>query len=187
MNRMWRRLSLQTRILVLLTALILTALAGGLVTVWHTDSIDSLLSNLIEQHMASFQAAEELETALVRQRGFVTYYFLDQNPEWLAKLEEYHLSFLDWLGKAARSSIGGSASPVAFICVPSARSASGNLSNGQRGILTTHVVQRGLEGGHGLAGHRVADLVQPQADRDLRRDPRDGIARSLGGQRRASG
>ena len=42
-------------------------------------------------------------------------------------------------------------SPVAFICVPSARSASGNLSNGQRGILTTHVVQRRLEGGHGLA------------------------------------
>ena len=103
MNRMWRRLSLQTRILVLLTALILTALAGGLVTVWHTDSIDSLLSNLIEQHMASFQAAEELETALVRQRGFVTYYFLDQNPEWLAKLEEYHLSFLDWLAKARSS------------------------------------------------------------------------------------
>jgi signal transduction histidine kinase len=103
MNRMWRRLSLQTRILVLLTALILTALAGGLVTIWHTDSIDSLLSNLIEQHMASFQVAEELETALVRQRGFVTYYFLDQNPEWLAKLEEYHLSFLNWLAKARSS------------------------------------------------------------------------------------
>ena len=100
---MWRRLSLQTRILVLLTALILTALAGGLVTIWHTDSIDSLLSNLIEQHMASFQVAEELETALVRQRGFVTYYFLDQNPEWLAKLEEYHLSFLNWLAKARSS------------------------------------------------------------------------------------
>ena len=29
------------------------------------------------------------------------------------------------------------ASPVAFICTPSDRSASGNLSNGQRGSLTT--------------------------------------------------
>ncbi len=28
-------------------------------------------------------------------------------------------------------------SPVAFICVPIRRSPSGNLSNGQRGILTT--------------------------------------------------
>jgi hypothetical protein len=29
------------------------------------------------------------------------------------------------------------ASPVDFICVPSRKSASGNLSNGQRGIFTT--------------------------------------------------
>ena len=100
---MWRRLSLQTRIFVLLSALILSALAGGLVTVWHTDSIDSLMSNLIEKHMASFQIAEELETALVRQRGFVTYYFLDKNPEWLGKLEEYHRAFSDWLTKARAS------------------------------------------------------------------------------------
>ena len=28
-------------------------------------------------------------------------------------------------------------SPVAFICVPSVRSAAANLSNGQRGIFTT--------------------------------------------------
>ena len=69
-------------------------------------------------------------------------------------------------------------SPVAFICVPSARSASGNLSNGQRGILTTHVVERRLEGGGRLARHRVGDLVQPHADGDLGRDARDRDSRS---------
>ena len=38
-------------------------------------------------------------------------------------------------------------SPVAFIWVPlRIRSPSGNLSKGQRGIFTTHVVQRRLEG-----------------------------------------
>ncbi len=100
---MWKRFSLQTRILILLAALILTALAGGLVTVWHTDAIDSLLTDLIDQNVASFQAAEELESALLRQKGYVTYFFLDQNPDWLAKLQENHLTFLDWLNRAKSS------------------------------------------------------------------------------------
>ena len=100
---MWKRLSLQTRILILLAALILTALAGGLVTVWHTDAIDSLLTDLIDQNVASFQAAEELESALLRQKGYATYFFLDQNPDWLAKLQENHLTFLDWLEQAKSS------------------------------------------------------------------------------------
>ena len=100
---MWKGLYLQTRILILLAALILTALAGGLVTVWHTDAIDSLLTDLIDQNVASFQAAEELESALLRQKGYVTYFFLDQNPDWLAKLQENHLVFLDWLDKAKAS------------------------------------------------------------------------------------
>jgi signal transduction histidine kinase len=100
---MWKRLSLQTRILILLAALILTALAGGLVTVWHTDAIDSLLVDLIDQNVASFQAAEELESALLRQKGYVTYFFLDQNPDWLARLQENHLAFLDWLNRAKAS------------------------------------------------------------------------------------
>ncbi len=100
---MWKGLYLQTRILILLAALILTALAGGLVTVWHTDAIDSLLTDLIDQNVASFQAAEELESALLRQKGYVTYFFLDQNPDWLAKLQENHLVFLDWLNRAKAS------------------------------------------------------------------------------------
>jgi signal transduction histidine kinase len=100
---MWKRFSLQTRILILLVALILTALVGGLVTVWHTDAIDSLLTDLIDQNVASFQAAEELESALLRQKGYTTYFFLDQNPDWLAKLQENHLAFLDWLERAKSS------------------------------------------------------------------------------------
>jgi signal transduction histidine kinase len=100
---MWKRLDLQTRILLLLAALILTALAGGLVTVWHTDAIDSLLTDLIDQNVASFQAAEELESALLRQKGYATYFFLDQNPDWLAKLQENHIAFLDWLNRAKAS------------------------------------------------------------------------------------
>lgn len=100
---MWKRLSLQSRIFILLGALILTALAGGLVTVWHTDAIDALITDLINQNVASYQAAARLEIALLRQKGYVTYFSLDQDPEWLAKLREYHQAFQEALGQAKTS------------------------------------------------------------------------------------
>lgn len=100
---MWKRLSLRARILMLLTALILTALMGALVTIWHNAAMDALLGSLIEKDMASFHAAEELEAALLRQKGYLTYYFLDGNPEWLKQMEQYHRSFEEWLEKARKT------------------------------------------------------------------------------------
>lgn len=100
---MWKRLSLQSRILMILGALILTALAGGLVTVWHTDAIDSLVTDLVVRNVASYQTAEKLESSLLRQKGYVTYFFLDQNPTWLNNLQEHHLAFLAGLAQAQAS------------------------------------------------------------------------------------
>ncbi len=100
---MWKRLSLRARILILLTALILTALVGALVTVWHNAAMDSLLGSLIEKDVASFHAAEELESALLRQKGYLTYFFLDGDPQWLKQMEQYHRSFEAWLEKARKS------------------------------------------------------------------------------------
>jgi len=100
---MWQRLSLRARIFLILAALVLTTLGGGLVTLWHTEAMDTLLTSLIDQNVASFQAAEELETSLLRQKGFTTYYFLDGNPDWLEQLNHYHRAFQDWLAKARSS------------------------------------------------------------------------------------
>ena len=108
MNTLWKFISLRARILLLLGALILTSLVGGLVTIWHTGAADTLFTSLIDQNLASYQAAEGLEIALLKQRGYLTYFFLDGNPEWLEKLEQDHQSFLAWLAKAQNAA----ASPV---------------------------------------------------------------------------
>ncbi len=100
---MWKRLSLRTRILVLLIALVITTIGGGLVTLWHNEAMDSLLTSLIDQNVASYHAAEELENALLQQKGYLTYYFLDGNPEWLKEIDRYNRTFEDWLGKARKS------------------------------------------------------------------------------------
>jgi len=100
---MWKRLSLRARLLVLLTALILTTLAGALVTLWHNESTDALLGSLIEKNVASFHAAEELESSLLRQKGYLTYYFLDGDPDWLKEMDQNHRAFEEWLEKARKS------------------------------------------------------------------------------------
>ena len=41
------------RILVLLVALVLTTIGGGLVTLWHNEAMDSLLTSLIDKNVAS--------------------------------------------------------------------------------------------------------------------------------------
>ena len=100
---MWKRLSLRARILVLLIALVLTTIAGGVVTLWHNEAMDSLLTSLIDKNVASYHAAEELENALLQQKGYLTYYFLDGNPAWLKEIERYNGTFEDWLEKARKS------------------------------------------------------------------------------------
>jgi signal transduction histidine kinase len=100
----WKRLGLRTRIFMILAALLLTTLMGGLVTIWHTDATDSLFETLIDKNLASFQAAEELENVLLAQKGYLTYFFLDGDPEWLKRLEAYSQEFHKWLNRARKSS-----------------------------------------------------------------------------------
>jgi len=98
-----KRLSLRSRIILILAALVLTTLGGGLISMWHTYRMGHLFTSVIDTAVMGLQAAEELETALVRQKGLTTYYFLDGNPDWLNQLEELNESFNTWLKKARNS------------------------------------------------------------------------------------
>ena len=75
----------------ILALLLFITLSGGLVMVWYTYRIEGLFTNILDRNIAGFQVAVELETALVNQKGFVTYFFLDGDPDWLRQLGEYRL------------------------------------------------------------------------------------------------
>ncbi|MGB5923361.1 MAG: MCP four helix bundle domain-containing protein, partial [Syntrophobacteria bacterium] len=105
--RSWKRISLRARILMLLVALVLTSMAGGVVAMWHTHQMDHLFTSVIDTAVIGLQAAEELETALVRQKGLTTYYFLDGNSDWLKQLEQLNESFNTWMKKARVSALTG--------------------------------------------------------------------------------
>ncbi len=98
------RLSLRSRLLGLLSILVLLTLVGGLTAFWYSGQMRDLLTGMIERGMVGLRTAEELEISLVSQKGMLTYYALSGDPDWLTQLEEQRTSFEEWLEKAARQS-----------------------------------------------------------------------------------
>jgi signal transduction histidine kinase len=97
---MWHRISLRARIYLILAALVFITLAGGFVTVWYSFKMERLLTIVTEKELAAFQTAEALEMALANQKGFLSYYFIEGNPEWLRQLGEYRQIFKERLKDA---------------------------------------------------------------------------------------
>ena len=97
---MWYHLNLRLRIYFLLAGLVLIMFSGGILTVWHTFRMEKLFTRIIEKDVAALRMAEQMEVALVNQKGFVSYYFLDRDPAWLSQLGEYRQIFKEKLEKA---------------------------------------------------------------------------------------
>ncbi len=97
---MWLRLSLRHRIYTVLTALVIITVSGGLVMVWYTYRMERLFSGIIDRDLVGFQVAAALEASLVHQKGFVSYYYMDGDPEWLRRLGEYRQIFKERLREA---------------------------------------------------------------------------------------
>ena len=96
----WRKINLRVRIYTVLTALVAITLVGGLIMVWYTYRMESLLADLVDKNLAAYQAAEALESALIHQKGDVSYFILDGDPQWLEHLEEYRKTFRERLDQA---------------------------------------------------------------------------------------
>lgn len=97
---MWKHFSLRTRVYVILTMLVTITFTGSIVMVWYTFRMEEMLVSISQKSLRTFQTAESLETALVNQKGFVSYYFLDGDPEWLRQLGEYRQIFKERLNAA---------------------------------------------------------------------------------------
>ena len=97
---MWKYVSLRARVYAILSTLVVVTIMGCMIIVWFTFRMEALLISITEKNLQTFQTAESLETALVNQKGFVSYYFLDGDPEWLRQLGEYRQIFKERMNAA---------------------------------------------------------------------------------------
>ncbi len=101
-KKMLKKISLRSRILINITALVLITIIGALVMVGYTYRMEGLLTRIIDKYMGGLQTAQALENALVNQKGFASYYLLDGDPNWLIQMAEYRHVFEDTLEKTKR-------------------------------------------------------------------------------------
>ncbi len=95
-------LGLRTRIYLLLAALVGITLCGGGVIFWYTYRMERLLGSITGSDLALFRTADDLESSLIQQKGFVSYYFMDRDPRWLVELAEYRKDFRELLASARK-------------------------------------------------------------------------------------
>ncbi|MCU0594350.1 MAG: ATP-binding protein [Desulfobacterota bacterium] len=98
--RWWRTISLRVRVYTVLTALVAITLVGGLIMVWYTYRMESLLADLVDKNLAAYQVAEALESALIQQRGDTSHFLLDGDARWLEALGESQKTFKTQLARA---------------------------------------------------------------------------------------
>ena len=91
---------MRSRIYIILAVLVLIPLTAGMVMIWYTYRMETILTEIIDKDLVAFRTAEALDTALVNQKGFVSYYFIDGDPDWLRQLGEYRQIFKERLTHA---------------------------------------------------------------------------------------
>ena len=70
-----------------------------------TNNLQKVSRAIMKENVSSLKAAEELEIALLNQKGLVASYFMDSNPSWLKILEDKKKDFDEWLKKAQDSAL----------------------------------------------------------------------------------
>jgi len=77
----------------------LLILVGSLALI-TTKNVQGVSRAIMKENVSSLKAAEELEIALLNQKGLVASYFLDGNTLWLKTIEERKKDFDSWFRKA---------------------------------------------------------------------------------------
>jgi signal transduction histidine kinase len=110
--RWWRKISLRIRVTTVLISLVAITLVGGLIMVWYTYRMESLLADLVDKNLAAYQVAEALESALVQQSGDVSYFLLDGDSRWLEDLDGHRKTFRAQIEEARALTLSGSQKQV---------------------------------------------------------------------------
>ncbi|MBW2653872.1 MAG: histidine kinase [Deltaproteobacteria bacterium] len=91
------QLSLKNRVYLLNAVLLSITVIGAIVMVWYTYKTEKIFKDIIDKNIVIYQSTEALGTALVNQKGFVSYYLLDHDPAWIDQLSRYRLLFDEYL------------------------------------------------------------------------------------------
>ncbi len=92
--------SFKAKVLAGSVSLGLLIVAIGLLAVQMSHTVAQSSQAILTENVSSLKAAEELEIALLDQRGLVSNYLVNGDPQWLKLLEEKRAKFEEWFNNA---------------------------------------------------------------------------------------
>jgi len=92
--------SFKTKVLVGSVSLGLLIVAIGLLAVQMSHTVARSSQAILTENVSSLKAAEELEIALLDQKGLVSSYLVNGDAQWLKLLEEKRSKFEEWFTRA---------------------------------------------------------------------------------------
>ncbi len=92
-------MSLKQRVYFANAVLLGITVMGAVAMIWYTYKTEAVFSHIGGRNLPVYQAAEALETSLLNQKGYLSYYLLDNNPDWLRQLASLRAVFEDQLAK----------------------------------------------------------------------------------------
>lgn len=82
-------LSLKFKVFFLLSVIVFMTFIWAVSIVTYSIKTDSVLNKIVNEKIEIYKAAKNLESALSNQKGFLTYFFVDEDYRWLEELGKY--------------------------------------------------------------------------------------------------
>jgi len=95
------RKSFRRNIAIGFTAMVFLCIFIGCLSFAIGINMQKIFRDTIRENVSALKAAEEVELALLGQKGFMSNYVLSGDPVWLERLEDKKSDFLNWLEKAS--------------------------------------------------------------------------------------
>ena len=93
-------LSLRAKLAFIFLAMLSMILICGVGMVWNTHLVNTMLVEVIQKDLILYETAREMELALAKQKGYLTYFFVDGDNKWLNSLTTFQQVFRQNLNTA---------------------------------------------------------------------------------------
>lgn len=106
------KFSFQFRIAVITSIMVFLIIMIGFLAYFTAQSLRKVSQTILKENVASLKAAEELQLALLNQKGYILSYFLDGDERWLHVLDEKKTEFDEWFQAAQQVALTEEERPI---------------------------------------------------------------------------
>ena len=93
------RMSLRKRVYLANAVLLGITVFGSVAMIWYTYKTETHFDCIVDKNLLIYQSADSLKASLLNQKGFLSYYLLDHDPDWIRQMGTFQDLFNQHLAR----------------------------------------------------------------------------------------